>query len=107
MSRKCTVRAETKRARPRVKTSWTRTGRGRSRAVGPRLPVADQEDEQDRQAEQEVGEVGEHGDDGQDLGREEHLLDQVAAGDEDARGLRRATDWNQVQGRMPQKKKRK
>ena len=90
MSRKCTVRAETPRARPRVKTSWTRRGRGRSSALRAEAAVVDEEDQEDGQAEEEVGEVREHGHDRQDLGREEDLLDQVAAGDQDARSSRAA-----------------
>jgi hypothetical protein len=60
-----------------VKTSWTRTGIGKS---------SDHHEER-RHPQQEVGQVGEHGDDRQDLGGEEHLLDEVSARDQDTRGL--------------------
>ena len=48
------------------------------------LALPGEEHEQDGQPEQEVDEVREDGDGGQHLGREEHLLDQVAARDDDA-----------------------
>ena len=43
--------------------------------------------DQDRQPQEEVDHVRQHGDDGQHLGREQDLLDEIAAGDEDVRRL--------------------
>src|SRR5690606_880980 len=52
-----------------------------------RLLIPDQEERQNRQAEEEVHHVRQHADDGQHFGREEHLLDQIAVGDERVRRL--------------------
>ena len=63
--------------------------------------VVDQERRQDRQAEEEVHHVRQHGDDRQHFRGEQHLLDQVAAGDQRV-GRLESDEENHVHGRMPQ-----
>ena len=79
MSRKWTVRAESKRLKPREKMNWTRmtTGRRRAKTVGG-LPRTNMKMRRIGRPKQEVDEVARDRDEGQDLGREEDLLDQVA-----------------------------
>ena len=103
MSRKCTVSADRISASADVNTSWTSTATGNhSRSSGAgQLVIVDQERDQDRQPEEEVHHVRQHADDRQHLGREQHLLDQVAAGISEP-AASDSDDENQVHGRMPQ-----
>ena len=104
MSRKCTVSADRISARPTREDSCTSTTTGNQtqlRAAASGASIVDQERDQNRQPEEKVHHVRQHADDRQDLGREQHLLDQVAAGDQRRRTTRQRRE-NQVHGRMPQ-----
>ena len=105
MSRKCTVSADSSSASPIVNTSCTSDDDREPRAartIVSGVLVVDQERRQDQQPEEEVHHVRQHGDDRQDLGREQHLLDQVAAGDQRRWPTSISDDENHVHGRMPQ-----
>ncbi len=106
MSRKCTVSADRNSASPVVKHELhEHDDREPERGSANRgRPVARQERHQDRKPQEEVHHVRQDGDDGQDFGREEHLLDQIAAGNQRA-GRFVSDDENQVHGRMPQNMK--
>ena len=80
-------------------------GQGQEERRGLELPVREEEAEEDGEPQEELHEVGEDRDHRQDLGREQDLLDQVPPAMSTPEDSRREA-LSQLQGRMPQNRKR-
>jgi hypothetical protein len=106
MSRKCTVRAERKKARPSERTSWTRIGSGSRSAVHASLPFQARKANRIGRPSRKCARFASTVTVGRTSAGKSTFLIRLPLAmmtPEDSA----SEPWSQVQGRMPQKRKRK